>query len=58
MPACFQGRRDRNSSAKSVIALRCLAFLLVIAAATLIPGPTRAGASQEASTRSPASATA
>ena len=28
------------------IALRCLAFLLVIAAATLIPGPTRAGAAR------------
>ena len=25
------------------IALRCVAFLLVVAAATLIPGPTRAG---------------
>ena len=28
------------------IALRCLAFLLVVAAATLIPGPTRAGAAR------------
>jgi drug/metabolite transporter (DMT)-like permease len=28
----------------ATIALRCLAFVLVVAAATLIPGPTRAGA--------------
>jgi drug/metabolite transporter (DMT)-like permease len=31
------------------IALRCLAFLLVVVAATLIPGPTRAGAASQSS---------
>jgi len=35
---------DPLGEGATTIALRCLAFLLVVVAATLIPGPTRAGA--------------
>jgi hypothetical protein len=36
---------DPLGEGATTIALRCLAFVLVVVAATLIPGPTRAGAS-------------
>jgi drug/metabolite transporter (DMT)-like permease len=37
---------DPLGEGATTIALRCVAFLLVVVAATLIPGPTRAGASR------------
>ena len=43
---------DPLGEGATAIALRCLAFVLVVVAASLIPGPTRAGRPQEASTRS------
>jgi drug/metabolite transporter (DMT)-like permease len=46
---------DPLGEGTTTIALRCLAFVLVVAAATLIPGPTRAGgASQRRGAAEPA----
>jgi drug/metabolite transporter (DMT)-like permease len=41
---------DPLGESAATIALRCLAFLLVVVAATLIPGPTRAGAREQVAT--------